>query len=160
MKSKSGFTIVELIVVIVVIGILAGLSIFSYSKTQADSRDNRRLSIVTTAQEALEKYYQKNGEYPPVRNMVNSYSGNTGSTVATMLVITPSDLLMPQLPAGTTNPFTSNATPTNDNISYIASDTANNTNCQTSTTGGCDQYTLKYNKENGGLTTVSSRHHP
>lgn len=45
-KSKSGFTIVELLIVIVVIAILAAISIVAYSGVQQRARDSKRISDV------------------------------------------------------------------------------------------------------------------
>lgn len=149
---------IELLVVITIIGILAGIIIVAYNGVQQSARDSKRSGVVTTIDEGLEKYYLKNGEYPSVRNLVNSYAGNTGSAIATLLSISASDIIMPQMPSSATNPLTSTTPPTNDYITYTATDSVNNTACQTSTTGGCNQFTLTYIKEVGGSTTVSSRH--
>ena len=73
-KSKSGFTIVELAVVIVVIAILATIILVSYNRVQAQSRDARRLSDVADIQKAMELYYSDNGVYP-------FETGSTGSAI-------------------------------------------------------------------------------
>jgi Tfp pilus assembly protein PilE len=156
MKRMSGFTIVEVTVVVIVLGILVGIVLTSYAKIQADSRDATRQGNITALADALEKYYAKNGEYPSIQSIVSDNPSNTGSAVATKLNMNASDLKMPQAASSVTNSLIATATPTNDTISYVSTDSS--TSCQSSTTGGCIQFTLKYTKENGGLTTVNSRH--
>lgn len=73
-KSRSGFTVVELIVVIVVIGILAAFVIILYSGVQKQARDDRRRTDIATIQKAMELYYSDNGQYP-------SPTGSTGSVI-------------------------------------------------------------------------------
>lgn len=63
-KSTSGFTIVELLTVIIVIVILATISYMTYARFQIQSRDNKRQSDIALLQSQLERYYQKNNEYP------------------------------------------------------------------------------------------------
>jgi len=53
-KTTSGFTIVELLIVIVVIGILAAITIVAYSGIQARSRDAARKNDLAGAVKALE----------------------------------------------------------------------------------------------------------
>ena len=60
MKHK-GFTIVELIVVIVAIAILASIAIVSYSFVIGDSMDAKIKSTVKDAGDALTLYENKNG---------------------------------------------------------------------------------------------------
>lgn len=65
-RSKSGFTIVELLIVIVVIGILALIIIVSYNGTQNRANDSRRLSDMQSIRQSLEAYKTINGAYPAV----------------------------------------------------------------------------------------------
>lgn len=65
LKSKqSGFTIVELLIVIVVIGILATLVIVTFSGVQQKARDTKRETDVKALASQLEVYYANNGSYP------------------------------------------------------------------------------------------------
>lgn len=64
-NKKAGFTIVELLIVIVVIAILAAITIVAYSGIQQRARDSKRLQDVDTISKALELYYIDNGKYPP-----------------------------------------------------------------------------------------------
>lgn len=63
-KSTSGFTIVEIVTVIVIIGILASITLVLYSQSQKSSRDNTRRVQVKSIMTALQSYYNDNGEYP------------------------------------------------------------------------------------------------
>lgn len=63
-KKDRGFTIVELLIVIVVIGVLAAITIVAYSQVQASARDSSRKSAVATIIKALDMYYTDNGRYP------------------------------------------------------------------------------------------------
>lgn len=63
-KTTSGFTIVELLIVIVVIGILAAITIVAYNGVQARSRDSVRKSDLTAINKAIKLFYADNGDYP------------------------------------------------------------------------------------------------
>lgn len=65
-KYKSGFTIVELLIVIVVIGILAAITIVAYNGIQVRARDGARISKVKNISKAIELYRVDNGTYPPI----------------------------------------------------------------------------------------------
>jgi general secretion pathway protein G len=64
--SKKGFTIVELLVVIVVIAILAAITVVAYNGIQVKARDSQRKQDVKTIAKALELYYIDNGQYPTI----------------------------------------------------------------------------------------------
>jgi prepilin-type N-terminal cleavage/methylation domain-containing protein len=155
MKSRSGFTLVELLIVVIIIAILATVTLVIYAAQQRDANDNTRKGNVTVISEALEKYYDNNHEYPSVRDLVNNYAGNTGSVVAAKLSIDATDLVMPNM-SGTNALSSTTASSSNDYITYSG---PSDSSCQTTVGGGCQEYTLKYVEESSGNTiTIDSRH--
>lgn len=64
----KGFTIVELLIVIVVIGILAAIAIVSYNGAQKTARNAQRLEDVNRVADLIDMYYTKNGSYPITTN--------------------------------------------------------------------------------------------
>lgn len=72
---KSGFTIIELIVVVIVLGILVGITIVSYNGAQGRARDADRKADIANLVKALEMYYDDNGRYPTASG-TNSTAGN------------------------------------------------------------------------------------
>lgn len=64
MRKQAGFTIVELLIVIVVIAILAAITIVAYNGIQQRSRDAIRVSDLKGVQKALELFYIDQGRYP------------------------------------------------------------------------------------------------
>jgi type II secretion system protein G len=62
--TQKGFTIVELLIVIVVIGILAALVITTYNGIQQKGRNTERTTDLKAIQGQLEAYYAQNGVYP------------------------------------------------------------------------------------------------
>ena len=76
MKSR-GFTIVELLIVIVVIAILAAITIVGFNGVQARSRDSMRKADINALAKALEVHYINHGSYTQPENMCtdSSYGG-------------------------------------------------------------------------------------
>jgi general secretion pathway protein G len=64
--KQTGFTIVELLIVIVVIGILATITIISYNSVLGRANDSRRDSDIQQLKTALEIYKVDTGAYPMV----------------------------------------------------------------------------------------------
>lgn len=62
--NNRGFTIVELLIVIVVIAILAAISIVSYNNIQARAKNTARLTMAENTIKLLELYKATYGEYP------------------------------------------------------------------------------------------------
>lgn len=63
-RMKAGFTIVELLIVIVVIGILAAITIVAYSGIQDRANNLRTEDAVGKFRKALIMYATEHGEYP------------------------------------------------------------------------------------------------
>ncbi|MDO8335901.1 MAG: prepilin-type N-terminal cleavage/methylation domain-containing protein [Candidatus Saccharibacteria bacterium] len=74
MKNKSGFTIVELLIVIVIIGILAALVITAYNGIQQRARDAKRLSDIRAVARIVESYYSEKGSYPTTGGLSNGFA--------------------------------------------------------------------------------------
>ena len=66
MRKPGGFTIVELLIVIVVIAILAAITVVAYNGIQVRTRDSVRKNDITEIVKAVELFKADNGESPPV----------------------------------------------------------------------------------------------
>lgn len=64
MKKREGFTLVELMVVVVIIGILIAIAIPIYGGIQARARRNACYANQRIIDGAIAMYYAEEGEYP------------------------------------------------------------------------------------------------
>ena len=63
-SKKQGFTLIEVLVVVAIIGLLAVIVTVVFSGARVRSRDSVRLSDVNRIQSALNLYWQSAGVYP------------------------------------------------------------------------------------------------
>jgi len=64
--SRAGFTLVEMLVVILVIAVLAGMILFSARKVGENNARAKTVQAVETLRAAVEEFYAEYGQYPPV----------------------------------------------------------------------------------------------
>ena len=86
-----GFTLVELLIVITIIGILAGVVTLNVTSTIPTSRDGRRTADIKTIETALEQYFTDNKNYVrPVTCIIDAnpycYEDSVGSTFINTLL--------------------------------------------------------------------------
>lgn len=76
--SQAGFTMIELLVVMVIIGILAAIGFGSFQSSQLKGRDANRKSDLNQIGKALETYYNDKGSYPiGAAGLINGCSGGS-----------------------------------------------------------------------------------
>lgn len=153
-RNRSGFTIIEVLVVIAVIGILATISLISFNRYQTDSRDSQRMTRATILAEALEKYYDENGEYPSCTQMTDT-AANIKANLLTSLDITV--LRTPNAAADQTNSIdlctTLDPNSATDSFAYTGD---GSTVCQTG--NSCLTFSIQYLEESTkSVKTITSR---
>jgi len=62
--NNKGFTLVELLIVVAIIGILGSIVLFSITHVQARSRDSARVADLSQLSKALDLYVNQEGNYP------------------------------------------------------------------------------------------------
>ena len=87
--AKSGFTIVELLIVVVVIAILAAITIVSYNGITTKANASAAKSTAATWQKKIELYQAEVGSYPFTANLLSadatkSYHITTDSLTASL----------------------------------------------------------------------------
>ena len=68
--NRRGFTIVELLIVVVILAILVTITIVAFNGIQGRAIDSRRVSDIRAISKGLEMYRITNGNFPTL-----SYSG-------------------------------------------------------------------------------------
>ena len=146
-KKVKGFTIVELLIVIVVIGILATLVIVTFSGIQQKGRDSQRKTDINAVAGHVSAFYADKGYYPTLNDLNNATwrSTNTKGLDAEAL----------KDPKGTTAALANATTATA--YGYVASGgTACDNGQPSSETNACEAYTLTATLEAGGTYSKTS----
>lgn len=83
--SRRGFTIIEILVVLAIIGILSAVLYSSFFEARQDAKNKAFRSDLKEVQLALEVYKSQHGQYPnvPTGPSVPSGCGNTDAGVST-----------------------------------------------------------------------------
>lgn len=84
MGADQGFTLIEMLVVIIIISFLVGIVLTGTLGFQASARDTRRIGDLRNSQNFLELYFNKCGRYP---GDASCGSGNPGSWSALISVM-------------------------------------------------------------------------
>lgn len=131
-KNTKGFTVVELMVVVSIIGILSTVTYASFSQAQKKSRIAKRVSDLKQMQVALEYYYAVNKSYPSSGGLLRSEcaawnSGGTITAAANNMIVGLVPNYIPKIPS--------------DPRMVVA----DNSSCYVYRSDGVDYYIMAYN---------------
>ena len=140
-KAALGFTLVELLIVIIIIGILATLVIVTFTGVQQKARDSKRKTDINAVQSQIEAYYATNTQYPTLANLNDATFRQTN-----LKGLDPSALKDPKASSSSICASTSSTC-----YGYAVTPA----NCD-NTTVICANYTLTATLEAGGTFSVHS----
>ena len=159
-KKQVGFTIVELLVVIVIIGILAAITIVSYTGISSKATASALQSDLDNASRQLKLFQVDNMAYPTTisTNCTTSPTTTTAPTNLCLKVSSGNSYGSSYSANNSSNPQTFTLTATNGSISYVITNDTKPTLVAASTfsaTGGTITYT-----DSNGLNPRSSPAYP
>ena len=143
-KASRGFTVLELMVILVIIGILAAVIFTTYAGIKESERNTTRQNDVTALKKSLELYYTENQKYPSLTEI-----NDTDWRTQNMPTLDPNTLRDPS-----SNTVTLSAQPSPHMYAYIVKAT-DGSNCDNATKL-CASYTLTATLEGGGTYSKSS----
>lgn len=79
LARQQGFTLIELMIVIAIVGILAAIALPAYQDYTVRARMSEALALAAEAKTSISEYYASNGNLPTVRASVGLSGINTNS---------------------------------------------------------------------------------
>ena len=86
MKKQQGFTLIELMIVVAIIGILAAIAIPAYQDYTIRAQVSEGLNLSGAAKAAVTEYYQDQGAAPSTNAMAGLDDAIAGKYVASVVV--------------------------------------------------------------------------
>lgn len=80
-RARKGFTLVELVIVIAILGILAGIAIPRFMEATKSARGSRIVADMRTIESAVTIYYLKYGTYPSETQTGNEPNTNFSALI-------------------------------------------------------------------------------
>jgi len=141
LAKKKGFTLIEILVVIAIIGLLATIVLVSLNNAREKARDTRRKADLRQLRTALEMSYDNRGYYPGDGQCNDmSYCWNSSNYIWSYLVT--EDKVISHLPADPINNTTY--------YYYYEPNAANQGNCDTGSWSSACEFMLRARLERGG----------
>jgi len=114
MKAKSGFTLVEILIVVVILGILAAIVIPQFTNASTEAKQNSLMSDLQTVRSQIELYKVQHNDVVPAPevggltwDLMTKYTDIDGATNPTKTVVFCYGPYLQQIPK---NPFTDSGT--------------------------------------------------
>lgn len=79
-KQQTGFTLVELLIVAIILAILAAIIVPQFADTTNDAQESALRANLAAMRSAIDLYRQQHGEYPGVNTAVGGTCSGTGGT--------------------------------------------------------------------------------
>ncbi len=113
--KQYGFTIVELLIVIVVVGVLDAITVIAFNGIRTKAANAQTHSIVSTHAKTLRLYLTQTGSYPPGLTLRACFDGTASCWAGA--VQADSDILMAALKQVSSN-YPTQPAPANMTLSY------------------------------------------
>ncbi len=98
-KKNAGFTIVEMLIVVTILAMLAGILIPVLEDSASSSRDARRAADLKSVSSALEAYKRVNGSFPTTAGAWSVEDGTAGDYGAAGYIASLVPDFLPALPS-------------------------------------------------------------
>lgn len=84
--GQAGFTLVELLIVVIILAVLASVAIPQFTSSTDDAKEAALDSTLAQLRTAIELYYHQHGEYPGANGDGGSGAANSTTAVINQLI--------------------------------------------------------------------------